>query len=84
MVAMKQSAGDAINITAFNDYERGTFGKMEVYQLKIDPKTSSLIEETRLADDPGYWWHELDISDPRRQLFWTIHQSTSDRWHASR
>ena len=45
---------DALSFCVRNDCYRGTFRELRVYQLKIDPETAALIEETSLADAPQY------------------------------
>jgi uncharacterized iron-regulated membrane protein len=57
VVSLKDATGDTVSVSSYNSYERATYGKMKFIQYKVDPRSNSVIEETKLADNPGYWWH---------------------------
>ncbi|NNJ24068.1 PepSY-associated TM helix domain-containing protein [Alienimonas chondri] len=73
-----ESTGD-YEVSAINDYARGTYGAMESTGLKLDRRSGEAFGHDDLADNVRYWWHTWayplhvgSVLGPSSKVVWLI------------
>ncbi len=56
-ITLPSKAEDHYDVSAINDYARGTYGAMDSTGFKLHRDTGAVVEESDLWNNDRYWWH---------------------------